>query len=121
MLQHLEPNQQTEKEREITLTLLSLFLLIFPMHSCNYEDLFGIVQEAVKLRNDITKERAVYSIYWFSTNSSLNLDTNFCEFEGWRDEQPLWLCVFPGLSESVKLSDGSIKDICIKPARVALD
>ena len=81
-------------------------------------ELFDIVDFAVDLRNDITKEFAIYSCFWYSADCKIDLDSGFCEFEGWRDDRPFVLCMFPGFSQSIKLPDGSIKEFCVKPARI---
>ena len=75
----------------------------------------------MELKNDLMRRDSIYSFYWFSADSRVDLDSNFYDFEGWSDEEPLPLCLFPGLSESIRFSDGSIKELCIVPASVTLE
>jgi len=50
----------------------------------------------------------------------VDLDSGFCEFEGWRDDEEFPLCVFPGFGLAFRGEDGAIKEVCVKPAVVEL-
>jgi hypothetical protein len=117
--QNIEDPELLEWRENLTSELVQLFSG-FILDNCNSEELLGIVDLAVDIRNNMTRERAIYSCFWFPPDSHVNLDSLFYEFEGWGDE-PLSLCLSPGLSESVKLEDGGLKEICIIPALVQMD
>ena len=116
-IQYVDNIQLVERKHALTVEITELFNIFIP---CKEEDIYSIVQTAVDLRNDMTRELAFYSCYWFGVDSKVDLDSGFCEFEGWRDEETFPLCVFPGFGLAFKLDDGSIKEICIKPAAVEL-
>jgi hypothetical protein len=120
-LKNVENIQLLERKQDLTLELTRLFSPFFPSKTCKTEDLFAIVDAAVDLRNDITEEHAIYSCYWYCADCKIDLDSGFCTFDGWRDDHSFLLCTFPGFSQSIKLHDGSIKEICVKPATIEID
>lgn len=117
-LRNVEHIQVLQRKQDLTLQLTQLFVPFVLSEVWSSNELFDIVDCAVDLRNDITKEFAIYSCFWYSADCKIDLDSGFCEFEGWRDDRPFVLCMFPGFSQSIKLPDGSIKEICVKPARI---
>lgn len=117
-LQYVDNIQLVERKHSLAVEITELFNNLVP---CAVEaDIYRIVETAVDLRNDMTRELAFYSCYWFGVESKVDLDSGFCEFEGWRDEETFPLCVFPGFGMAEKWDDGSIKEICVKPAVVEL-
>jgi len=119
--QNTEDPEQFEFKKNLVSELTQFLWAFIPFNPpFNSEELSGIVDLAVEIRNNMTRERAIYSCFWFPANSPINLDSLFYEFEGWRDE-PLSLCLSPGLCESIKMDDGGLKEICITPARVQMD
>lgn len=119
-LQNTDDLQQLKRKQEIVSELMELFSDFLPEDTCKAEDIFNIVNMAVDIRNDMTGERAIYSCFWFPADAEINLDSLFYEFDGWRD-QPLSLCVSPGLCESIMMDDGGLVEICVAPANVQLD
>lgn len=119
-MQYVEALKLLERKTELTSMLTQLFSEFLPPNSFPADVVFDIVTAAVDLRNDMTRERATFSFFWFPTDSKIDLDSRFYEFEGWSDE-PLHLCVSPGICESIKLDDGSIRELCISPAKVELE
>lgn len=121
-LHNVENIKLLERKQDLTLELTRLFSPFFPSQTCKTEDLFSIVDTAVDLRNDITEERAIYSCYWYCADCNIDLDAGFCVFDGWRDDDhPFLICTFPGFSQSIKLHDGSIKEMCLKPAVIEME
>ncbi len=116
-LQYVDNIQLLQKKQDVTIEITKF---LFPLFGCKEKDIFPIVSSAVELRNDMTRELAFYSCYWFGVDSKVDLDSVFCEFEGWRDDEGFPLCVFPGFGEMYKLGDGSIKEVSVKPAVVEL-
>ena len=114
-------NDVVRRKSDLTMQLKQLFSTFIPEGVCKSEDIFDIISEAVDIREEITKELAIYSYYWFPADGKIDLDSCFCEFEGWNDEDPFPLCVLPGFGQSIKLHDGSIKELCIKPAKIVLE
>jgi hypothetical protein len=116
-LQYVDNIQTVQKKQDLTIEITGF---LSPLINCKEEDIYLIVSSAVDLRNDMTRELAFYSCYWFGVDSKVDLDSVFCEFEGWRDDEGFPLCVFPGFGEMYKLGDGSIKEVCVKRAVVEL-
>jgi hypothetical protein len=116
----VENIQLLERKRGLALELKQIFSGFLPETLCKQEDFFIILDAAVDLRNDMTKELAIYSCYWISTDNKIDLDSGFYKFWEWH-ESPFPICLFPGFSQSVKLHDGSIKEICVRPAKLELD
>lgn len=119
-VENIGTNNVIHHKSDLTIQLKRLFSTIVPFE-CQSEDIFEIVTIAADLRYEITREFAIYSFYWCAADEKIDLDSNFCEFEGWSDDDPFLLCVFPGFGESIKLDDGSIKEVCINPAKVILE
>jgi hypothetical protein len=109
-----------EQKRVLAANLTRLFSQFLPPENCKQEVIFGIVDEAAELKNEMAKESALYSFYWYSPEAKVNLESDFYEFEGWSDQGPLHLCLCPGISESIKLEDGALREICISPAQIEL-
>src|SRR5204863_5523483 len=83
------------------------------------EHLKEIVDEAVDLRNDITGELATYHFSWDGTYEKLDHDDQI-EYRRQMDPTAVSLCVWPALLRRIKDDDGTLRDICITPARVEL-
>jgi hypothetical protein len=120
-IRNVEHIRLLERKQDLTLELTKLFSPLFPTKAWSSSGLFDIVDTAVDLRNDITKEFAIYSCFWFSADCKIDLDLGLCEFDGWCDERPFLLCISPGFSQSIKLHDGSIKELCLKQARIEME
>lgn len=120
-LRNVEDITLIKRKQDLTLELTHLFSPLVSSDTENLEGLFEIIDFAVDLRNDITKELAIYSCYWFSADCKIDLDLGLCDFDGWRDEYSFLLCIFPGFSQSIKLHDGAIREVLLKPARIEME
>ena len=75
----------------------------------------------MELRNDMTREHAIYVWCWFSSDAKIDQGSATVEFEGTLEENVVPLCVFPGLRRRFKKEDGVTRDACVAPVKVELE
>jgi hypothetical protein len=76
------------------------------------QEIKRIVTHAVQLRNDMTKELAIYYSYWFRVNEDV-LNSEVAEYQGVPQSRSLALCVFPALARRIRDSQGNLTDVCV--------
>jgi hypothetical protein len=105
----------------------NLFKMLKPLQdspgntqSSFHAQLSEIIDKAVDLRNDMTRELAMYSIWWFAGDRILKYP-DFIECHGEGQTASLALCVWPALIRKTKNDDGEIKLFCVTRAKVELE
>jgi hypothetical protein len=122
----LQPQDSVEKGKQVLLTeLIDLFGRLVPAGGEPFDskDLTSIIDAAVHLRNEMTKEQAIYRFDWFSPDSKVDLDSELCQFdyETALESDALALCTFPGLFRVIRNRQGSIEHVCTTTTKVSLE
>jgi hypothetical protein len=65
-----------------------------------------IVNDAIKLRNEMTEEMAVYRCLWIEEDWKTKMDSELYEFEEDLDSKGLAICVMPGFGRTLRIDEG---------------
>jgi hypothetical protein len=122
----LQPQDTVEKGKQMLQTeLVDLFGRLVPAgdEPFNFKDLTSIIDAAVHLRNEMTKEQAIYRFDWFSPDCKVDLGSELCQFDYETDleSDALPLCTFPGLFRVIRNRQGSIEHVCTMKTKVSLE
>jgi hypothetical protein len=122
----LQPQESVEKGKQILfIELTNLFGILVSAggEPFNSKDLTSIIDAAVHLRNEMTKEQAIYRFDWFSPDSKVDLDSEVCQFdyETTLESDVLALCTFPGLFRVIRNKQGNIEHVCTMTTKVSLE
>jgi hypothetical protein len=85
------------------------------------EEIKHLINHAVQLRNDMTKELAIYFPYWIEVGVDVLKHSEAIEYDGEPQSRSLALCVFPALARRVKNGQGKLSDVCVTRAKVELE
>ena len=106
----------------VTHDLKKLLISVLPARSPepNLDSIKDIVNDAVQLRNDMTKELVIYHPFWLSINArSLNRDSADCQ--GTLRENAMAVYIFPGFLREFKQENEDSQNVIVTRARVELE
>jgi hypothetical protein len=122
----LQPQENVEKGKQVFFAeLMDIFGRLAPAgdEPFNSKDLTSIIDAAVHLRNEMTKEQAIYCFDWFSPDSKVDLNSEMCQFdyETALESDALALCTFPGLFRVIRNKQGNLEHVCTMTTKVSLE
>lgn len=84
------------------------------------QDIVKIIDLGISLRNDMTKEHAIYFCYWFAADDKVRSDSTRYVFDGTVEDGVVPLCIQPGFGRRINEND-SLDEIVLMPAEVKLE
>jgi hypothetical protein len=97
-------------------------LILSTLKKAAFVEIESIVNLAIELRTEMTRELAIYRCNWFSTKDEVQQKAEFEEFDGAAlGKTTLSLCVFPGFVREMKRDgDSKVKQVCVTKTKVEI-
>jgi len=88
----------------------------------NEREIHALVQKAVDLRDDLTREHGIYVWNWLQAGCGSEVEnSNRFDVEGEAGDNAFPLCIFPGLSRKFRNVRGSIEEVVVTQGIVEME
>lgn len=84
-------------------------------------EIHDLIQTAVELRDDLTREYGIYVWCWVQADSAIEPNSKKVDVEGVFGGDVFPLCLFPGLCRKFKNARGVIEEVVVSQVMVEME